>query len=230
MITHPDSPRTRHPAGLGMPASASSRDDSRRVPRTAGASAGVTRHALMTAALMAVALASPANARAQERLDVVRVGTESMAAASRADALDSRAAAYEISYRNSGDLRRAAALRETAAGLRTPTDPRATGSLVWAALGHYYVGEKDAAGALMEAAAKRAAAMGDVVRAVDAYMDAATISAELGRSRHAADLVEQAAILTGSPLLSAAQRQALQRRVAQVAPAPAAVTAAVARR
>jgi hypothetical protein len=194
-----------------------------RRPRT---SAG---RLLGAAALVAIAVASPARAHAQQPLDSVHVRRSAAAATARADALDARAAALERSFRDPRQLRRSAELRERAAGLRAEGDSLATASLQWAAAGRYYSGERDAAGQLMEAAAARATAMGDVVRAVNALMDAAAISAELGRARHAASLVEQATVLSASPLLNVEQRRAMLRRIAPASP-PAAATADVARR
>jgi len=188
---------------------------------------------LLTAALLTGALASPADARGQQRqqrrLDPVRVAAEASDAASRADALDARATEYEQSYRHPRDLRVSAELHERAAGLRSPTDPRGSASLQRAALERYYVGDLAAAGDLMEAAAARAAAMGDVVCAVDAYVDAAFVRVELGQSRRAVALVDHATILASSPLLSVAQRRALRARIAPARPASALVTAVVRR-
>lgn len=195
------------------------------------------RHLVVSAALATIALASPSTARGQQQqrqlrqqLDAVPIAVSASATA-RANALDARAAAYELSFSDVSQLRRAAELHEQAARLRAPGDSLGTASLRLAAFGRYYAGELDAAGDLMVAAAERAAATGDVVRAVDMFMDAAAISVELGQARHAIALVRKATMLTRSPLLSPMQRQKLLARVATGSPRPAVVTAAgVARR
>ena len=175
------------------------------------------RRVLRTAAACAVAL--PAAASAQQRsptpLDPVHV----TARATRADQLDARAAAYE----QADDSRRwgkAARLRERAAALRPAADPGGFTSLRAAAFSRHALGQRVAAGYLMERAGDQAMARGDVFNAADAYVDAAYIAAELRDPERVREFVGKGTLLMGSPLLSPPQRESLRGRVAQAAPRP----------
>jgi len=176
----------------------------------------ITRRPLWSVAAAAVvALGLPATAWAQQPIDPVQV----VASNSRADQLDARAAAYE----QSGDGRligKAAGLREKAAGLRAPSDPRGFTSLRTAAHLRYGKGQKLAAGDLMERAADQAFARGDVYNAAEAYILAAIVNSELRDANplRVRALVERGTLLMTSPLLSMPQREELRGRIAQVAP------------
>jgi hypothetical protein len=65
----------------------------------------------------------------------------------------------------------------------------------------------------MEAAAERALAMGDVVRAAHAYVDAAFIAQEQGSSSQVTRLAQKAVLLTKSPLLRAEETAAIVNRI-----------------
>jgi hypothetical protein len=175
------------------------------------------RPLLSTAAVMAI-LASPAAARAQQPLDPIQVSART----TQADKFDARAAEYEAT----GSRRqwaKAAALRETAAALRAPEDPRGFRSLQVAALVRHALRERPAAAALMERAANQALARGDVFSAATAYVDVAYLAAELGDADRTREFVSKGALLMHSPLLSAPERELLRRAVAQAGASPVSV-------
>lgn len=176
----------------------------------------MTHHPLWSVAAAAViALGFPAAASAQQRIDPVRVVVSN----TRADELDARATAYE----QSGDTRlvgKAAGMREKAAELRAPDDPRGFTSLRTAAHLRYGRGQKLAASSLMERAADHASGRGDVYNAAEAYILAAIVNSELRSADpvHVRALVDRGTLLMTSPLLSAPQRESLRGRIAQLAP------------
>ena len=171
-------------------------------------------HRLTLAAVAcAAALAIPTVAGAQR---LVPTGVRGAAATvSQADALDAQAAAVEDSHRHARDLLASAILRESAARLRAPTDARAVASLRVAAFARYYAGDTAAAAALLEAAADRAAARGDVARAVTDHLDAASVALELRQPVRARRQVERARRLARSPAVSPAQRVAFEAAIAK---------------
>lgn len=180
-----------------------------------------TRHPLWAVGALATALALPSAARAQQPLTPVQVTVE---ATGRADALDARAEAYEAANRHLG---RAASLREQAAQLRAPEDPRGFRSLWRAAHLRYYGGQPRAAVGLMERAADQAVARGDVANAATAYIDAAYIATELRDPMRVREFLTKGTLLMHSPLLSAPEREALRGRVAETAPLVRDVAAAL---
>ena len=109
-------------------------------------------------------------------------------------------------------LRKAAQLHEQSAALRELADPQAFACLQEAALLRYYGGQRSAAAALMEKAARLAADQGDVINASRAFSDAAIIAHELKQGPRAWNLAVRAEALTASPLLSDGQREALRLR------------------
>jgi hypothetical protein len=174
-----------------------------------------TRTASWTTAALVLALGLPVIARGQQPLEPVRVVTDP-----RADELHDRAVAL---YGNVSKFRQAARLHVMSAEFRAPEDPRAATCLRDAALLTYYSKRREEAGELMERAADRAAARGDVVTAANAYVDAAMIAEELKRPDRHFELGRKGEILMSSPLLSEEQRAALRARITherQVASAP----------
>lgn len=170
----------------------------------------VSLRPLFWTAAVATTFALPAAARAQQPRDPIQV----LARASEADRLDSVAIAYEGS--NSRRLwAKAAGLREKAAELRAPNDPRAFKELETAAFVRHALKQRPAALALMERAADGALARGDVFNAAAAYVNVAFMAAELRDADRVRLYAEKGALLASSPLLSAPERQWLQQRVAQ---------------
>ena len=167
-----------------------------------------SRRLLLTASALAAIVALPQSARAQ-MLDPIRVTD----AVQKAEKLDAEALSYEKN--DWSQLKKAARLREEAAELRTADDPAGTVSLYWAARDRYYSGDAKAARVLMEQAADRALAMGDVLNAVTAYTEAAYICADIKDGERMRTLASKARLLANSPLLTADQRYQLRNRLAK---------------
>ena len=173
-----------------------------------------TRPLFWTAAVVTV-LALPTASRAQQPLDPVQVSART----TEADRLDAQAAAYE----ETGSRRawsKAAGLREKAAGLRTPEDPRAAKSLETAALIRHALNQRSEAIGLMRRAGDHAIARGDVYRAATAYVNVAFLAAEMRDAERMREYAAKGSLLMHSPLLSAPQRESLQRSLAE-SPSPA---------
>ena len=184
---------------------------------TMRASGRATCTRVLATALVVATLTAPAVARGQQlRAGSVGSGGVGRAtmASSRADDLDARAIAVEDRHRESSELRESAELREQAARLRTGADPRAALSLRWAAYDRYAAGDSAAAERLMEAAAARAAASGELRAAVRSYVDAAIIALQLGREPRVRELVAAARRVAEAPTLASDQQRALQAIVA----------------
>ena len=114
-------------------------------------------------------------------------------------------------------------LQRQAAKLRAPDDPKGVTSLVMAARLFSYAHCLPAARQTMEAAAERALAMGDVVKAAQAYVDAAFIAQEQGSGTQVNRLAKKAVLLTASPLLRADERAGIINRIHSSAQLAAAV-------
>lgn len=176
---------------------------------------------LLTATAALAVFALPASARAQ-MLETIRV-TESRV---KADRLDAEARDYEEN--DLRKLKKAAELREEAAELRTAEDPRGSVSLYWAARDRYYSGDRKVARVLMEQAADRAIAIGDVFNAATAYTEAAYIAADVKEGEKMRTLAGKARLLSHSPVLTADQRDQLRTRLAK-SEAPVGVVALLSR-
>jgi hypothetical protein len=177
---------------------------------------------LFWSAAVATALALPAAASAQQPLGAVTVSARS----ARADDLDARAA--ELQAGNSRwQWRRSAELREQAAGLRSPSDPRAFEALHSAALVRHVLGDRGRAIALMERAADQALARGDVFSAASSFSTLAYMSAEARDAQRSREFAGRSLLLAESPLLSAQQRASLQAQLAQGTPPAAGAALAV---
>jgi hypothetical protein len=178
-----------------------------------------TRRLLLTASAVVTVIALPLSARAQ-MLDPIRVTD----AVQKAEKLDAEALSYE--QNDWSQLKKAARLREEAANLRAENDPAGTVSLYWAARDRYYSGDAKTARVLMEQAADRALAMGDVMNAVTAYTEAAYICADIKDGERMRTLATKARLLANSPLLTAEQRFQLRNRLAK-SDAPVGVVASI---
>lgn len=149
-------------------------------------------------------LAAPPPLRAQ--LDTTYVVSP---ATTRADAWDAQAEGF---YSSPRQWRRAAALHELAATSRDAADPRRAESLIMAA--HLLYAVDDVAGArqAMEEGADAALARGDIVRAAEAWLDAASLAGAEGNAHAALDLLHRATALASSPLLADGQRARIMTR------------------
>lgn len=116
-------------------------------------------------------------------------------------------------YANPDRAEEAAQLQRQAASLRAPEDPKGVTSLVMAARLFSYAHHLPAACRTMEAAGDRALAMGDVVKAAQAYVDAAFIAQEQGSGTQVKRLAKKAVLLTVSPLLRADERAGIIKQI-----------------
>ena len=167
-----------------------------------------SRRLLSTVTVALVVVALPFAARAQTSLQPIRVTEKQQ----QADEYDERAAALETT--DWSQLKEAAKLRAKAAELRAPDDPKGARSLYWAARDRYYSGDNWGARNLMEQAGERAVAIGDVLTAVNAFTDAAYISADLKDASRTVTAAKRAKLLAASPMLSEDQRFQLRSRLA----------------
>ncbi len=111
------------------------------------------------------------------------------------------------------DWRIAAGLLRQAAHLRLPGDLGSVESLrVAGRIYHHLEDGKRARSAFLEAA-ELAVTYGDVEGAAHAYLDAASVAAERGEDLQVHELARKAALLSGSPLLTAAEREAIRSRI-----------------
>ncbi len=94
-----------------------------------------------------------------------------------------------------------------AAQIRTADDPRGVDDLILAAGGYRWSGKRSPARAAYVAAGERALALGDVVRAADAFLTAALIANEQKDLAAAWQLKGHAERLAQSPLLTDGQRR-----------------------
>lgn len=130
----------------------------------------------------------------------------------RADSLHEAAAALVAAHR----WRDAARLHRRSADLRAADDPLGFRCLSEAAALAYATGDRTAARGDMAKAAGQALARGDLRAASLAYLDAAWIAQEQKDPRQVWELGHRAEMLADSPLLSAADREAILRRIDRV--------------
>jgi hypothetical protein len=128
----------------------------------------------------------------------------------RAIELEARAEALYSSPRRYRD---AARLHEQAARVRGAADPQSAKNLRQAARLYHYAGDVARARSTMERAADAAMQVGDVVTAAASYLDAAFMARDEGLATEVERLVERARLLGNSPLLDAAQRDAILGRI-----------------
>ncbi len=155
-------------------------------------------------ALLATA-AVPGAAGAQYRLPTI-------VSAVQADSLHDAAAALVAA----GRWRDADRLHRRSAALRSPDDPRGFECLSEAAALAYYTRDRSAARRDMAHAAEHALTRGDLRAAALAYLDGAWIAQEQRNRREVWELGHRAEILAASPLLAAADRAAILRRIDRV--------------
>lgn len=165
-----------------------------------------TRNFLFAGGTLFALAAAPIAASAQQTLAPVRV-TANVAYADRL-ASDADSLSKMLTH-----FKKAAKLYEMSAAARPAGDAKGVTHLRAAAFLRYDSGDKRSGLGLMEQAAQRAAALGDVIAAANAYIDAAIIAGELKEAPRAQDLSRRAALLAKSPLLDGAQRSALLVRM-----------------
>jgi hypothetical protein len=112
---------------------------------------------------------------------------------------------------------RAAGLYIGAAELRGSGDPKSADNLRLAGYLQYYRGRAKAAVLSLTRAGEAFLALGDVERAAGALIDAAWVADAADMPAEARELSERGRLLTQSPLLEAADRTALVRRLGEAA-------------
>lgn len=168
---------------------------------------------LTIAGVLLATLGLPAAAAAQYQLPT-------LTSSARADSLHEAADALVAAHRW-GD---AARLHRRSAELRDADDPLGFRCLKEAAALAYATGDRSGARADMADAAAHALARGDLREAGLAYVDAAWIAQEQGKPRQVWELGHRAEMLADSPLLGAADRAAILKRIER---APEAVRVAM---
>ena len=159
---------------------------------------------LTTAGALLATLALPAAATAQYHLPA-------LVSAARADSLHDAAVALVAAHR----WRDAAGLHRRSAALRGAEDPLGFRCLNEAAALAYATGDRSRARSDLAAAAGQALARGDLRAAALAYLDAAWIAQEQSNPRQVWELAHRAELLADSPLLGAADRAAILRRISR---------------
>lgn len=156
----------------------------------------------LAGAVAATLYATPASAR--QAVGVLA------AAAPAAEALEREARAL---YGQPDRYERAAGLHLRAADLRAPGDSLRIHDLRQSGRLFYYAGAKPRALDIMQRAGDEALSNGDVFGAALALLDAASIAQELRRGDDVLRLVQRTELLLTSPLLPAAERKLLMRRI-----------------
>ena len=108
----------------------------------------------------------------------------------------------------------AARLHRRAAGIRG-SDPRAIASLRSAAWLYSVAGKYGVARGVMEDAAERAKAVGDVESAANSYIDAAFLAIADGRADQVSGILTRTRSVLRSPLLSDVQRASILQRIGE---------------
>ena len=178
--------------------------------RTTRSGSATRIHATFAAVAVLALTASPVALRAQQALEPVKVHAGSSKVANpAADALAAEAAQH---YATPKRWREAARLHRRAADLHGE-DPQAVAQLKMAAW--LYGASKDysAARLMMERAGDRAASVGDIDAAANAYVDAALFAIDEGRTDRLTPLVQRARVLADAPLLPEARRGAILQRI-----------------
>lgn len=111
-----------------------------------------------------------------------------------------------------GKWDRAASLYRQAAEMRAAADPVGVVDLVRAGRLSFYEGDESQAVRDFRNAGQRALAIGDVVSAINAFVDAAWVADRQGDNADAHDYLGRAQLLANSPLLGESERQLLQTR------------------
>jgi hypothetical protein len=157
---------------------------------------------LSIAGVLLATLGLPAAASAQYQLPT-------LTSTAMADSLHEAAVALVASHRW-GD---AARLHRRSAQLRDADDPLGFRCLKEAAALEYATADRSGARTDMAAAAGQALARGELREAALAYLDAAWIAQEQKNPRQVWELGHRAEMLADSPLLGAADREAILRRI-----------------
>lgn len=135
-----------------------------------------------------------------------------MRMAIRADSIQAEA----FMYQTDGRYTEAARLYKDAAKLRPRDDPGAVDNMMLAANLLFVANRPLEARRMLEDAAERALAAGDVERGARAFIEAAFIADKQGNKAETSRLGHRAEMLSVSPQLTPAQRQEIARRLRRV--------------
>lgn len=165
----------------------------------------------MTAAALAVLAGAAPLAADQDSYIAMR--SAAMAPPSGPEQADQLKLDAEALFSQPKEWKRAVRMLQKSAALRDADDPDGYICLLYAGRISSAVGDMEGARENLEAAAAQALARGSIVEAANAYIDAAHAAVALRDMRGAQALVDKAALLTESPLLSEAQRSVLEMRL-----------------
>ncbi len=163
----------------------------------------------IVAITMAAGLGFAGSARA-DQMALEYAGPGSNRATTQAEKLERQARALFSQPERYGH---AARLLQRAASTREIGDPERIRDLHLASRLSYYKGDEGRALVLMQQSANEALATGDVIVAANRYVDAAFLAKSAGQSAAAAEMVQKATLLAGSPLIDVASRTAILTRV-----------------
>ena len=104
------------------------------------------------------------------------------------------------------------------ADVRPIEDPKGVEAALLCGKLYYYVEELGLSRDALENAAQRALALGDVVRAAHALVDASLLAERQSKSRAVVALAGRARMLARSPLLTPGQRLAIEERIGDTIP------------
>ena len=165
------------------------------------------RFPILAAALTVLAVTPDQTLHAQQ---ISAQSIASTADPTRADQLHARA----VSMFAEPDRHHSAAdLLQRAASLRDASDAAAVNELMTAGKLYAYTGDNRKARGALEEAARRALALGSIVDAANALVDAAFVAVRQGDGGAARTLVGRAELLARSPQLTSAQRVAILGRI-----------------
>ena len=178
--------------------------------RTTRTGSATRIHTTFAAVAILSVAATPGIAQAQQALDPVKVhAPTSKIANPEADALAEQAARQ---YSSPKQWREAARLHRRAAEMHGQ-DPQAVAQYRMAAWLYGAAGDLANARTMMERAGERAASVGDIDAAANAFVDAALFALDDGRDDRLPALVQRARVLADAPLLPDARRSAILQRI-----------------
>jgi hypothetical protein len=167
------------------------------------------RNLVVIELLLALSVVGTSGVAAQ-KTQKLRVESVAVVPNEKADQLRAQA---EALHGDRKSARKAAAMHEREAQLRSEADPLAIEALDRAAQLYSSAGDHMRAEAAKRAAADRALRQGDVLRSAHAYLDAAFIALDNKDVERALSFARQADLLALSPLLTPSDRVAIVRRI-----------------
>ena len=162
----------------------------------------------------------------QTRIAILLIAFSALPALAAAQTVQVKAAASEPAYARAAQLNKeavslysdpgrasdAARLHLQEASSRSWSDPEAVHALIMAANLYNYADQPMTARKIMERAAERALAIGDVVTAAQAFTNAAFLAHKVSNASETQRLGQKAILLSGSPLLAEDERATIRGR------------------